>query len=463
MINKVLIANRGEIALRIVRACREMGIKTLAVYSEADEQSLHVQLADEAICIGPAQASDSYLKSDRIISAAEISDADAIHAGYGFLAENADFVEQCETCKINFIGPNSSVIRRMGDKALAIETVKKAGVPTVPGSEGVVDSAKEALKAAEAIRYPVLIKAVAGGGGKGMRVAHNGVTFAKEYDLARAEAGKAFGNSSVYLEKLVENPRHIEFQILADKNGKTIHLGERDCSVQRRHQKLIEESPSPSMTEELRQKMGADAIRSAQAAGYENAGTVEFLLDEAGNYYFIEMNTRIQVEHPVTEEVTDTDLIKEQIRIAAGEPLQLEQSDIRINGHAIECRINAEDPSRNFAPSPGTIDVYYAPGGHGVRVDSHVYAGYTVPPYYDSMIGKLITFARNRDIALDRMSRALSEFIISGIKSTVPFSKAIMQDPVFRSGKASTSFVEDFFSRTKLDAFVQSNHNLESL
>lgn len=463
MINKVLIANRGEIALRIVRACREMGIKTLAVYSEADEQSLHVQLADEAICIGPAQASESYLKSDRIISAAEISDADAIHAGYGFLAENADFVEQCETCKINFIGPNSSVIRRMGDKALAIETVKKAGVPTVPGSEGVVDSAKEALKAAEAIRYPVLIKAVAGGGGKGMRVAHNAVTFAKEYDLARAEAGKAFGNSSVYLEKLVENPRHIEFQILADKNGKTIHLGERDCSVQRRHQKLIEESPSPSMTEELRQKMGADAIRTAQAAGYENAGTVEFLLDEAGNYYFIEMNTRIQVEHPVTEEVTDTDLIKEQIRIAAGEPLQLEQSDIRINGHAIECRINAEDPSRNFAPSPGTIDVYYAPGGHGVRVDSHVYAGYTVPPYYDSMIGKLITFARNRDIALDRMSRALSEFIISGIKSTVPFSKAIMQDPVFRSGKASTSFVDDFFSRTKLDAFVQSNHNLESL
>ncbi len=463
MINKVLIANRGEIALRIVRACREMGIKTLAVYSEADEQSLHVQLADEAICIGPAQASESYLKSDRIISAAEISDVDAIHAGYGFLAENADFVEQCETCKINFIGPNSSVIRRMGDKALAIETVKKAGVPTVPGSEGIVESAKEALKAAEAIGYPVLIKAVAGGGGKGMRIARNGVTFAKEYDLARAEAGKAFGNPSVYLEKLVENPRHIEFQILADKNGKTIHLGERDCSVQRRHQKLIEESPSPSMTEELRQKMGAAAIRSAQAAGYENAGTVEFLLDETGNFYFIEMNTRIQVEHPVTEEVTDTDLIKEQIRIAAGEPLQLEQSDIRINGHAIECRINAEDPSRNFAPSPGTIDVYYAPGGHGVRVDSHAYAGYTVPPYYDSMIGKLITFGRNRDIALDRMSRALSEFIISGIKSTVPFSKAIMQDPVFRSGKASTSFVEDFFSRTKLDSIVQSNHNLESL
>ncbi len=463
MINKVLIANRGEIALRIVRACREMGIKTLAVYSEADEQSLHVQLADEAICIGPAQPSESYLKSDRILSAAEISDVDAIHPGYGFLAENADFVEQCETCKINFIGPNSSVIRQMGDKALAIETVRKAGVPTVPGSEGVVESVKEGLKAAEAIRYPVLIKAVAGGGGKGMRIARNGIAFAREYDMARAEAEKAFGNPSVYLEKLVENPRHIEFQILADKNGKTIHLGERDCSVQRRHQKLIEEAPSPFMTEELRTKMGADAIRGAQAAGYENAGTMEFLVDERGNYYFIEMNTRIQVEHPVTEEVTETDLVKEQIRIAAGEPLQLEQSDIRINGHAIECRINAEDPSRNFAPSPGTINVYYPPGGHGVRVDSHIYGGYAIPPYYDSMIGKLITFGQNRENALDRMSRALSEFIISGIKSTIPFSKAIIQDPVFRSGKASTSFVEDFFSRSNLDAFVQSNHNLESL
>ncbi len=463
MINKVLIANRGEIALRIVRACREMGIKTLAVYSEADEQSLHVQLADEAICIGPAQPSESYLKSDRIISAAEISDVDAIHPGYGFLAENADFVEQCETCKINFIGPKSSVIRQMGDKALAIETVRKAGVPTVPGSEGVLDSVKEGLKAAEAIGYPVLIKAVAGGGGKGMRIARNGVAFAKEYDLARGEAEKAFGNPSVYLEKLVENPRHIEFQILADKNGKTIHLGERDCSVQRRHQKLIEEAPSPFMTEELRRKMGAAAIRCAQAAGYENAGTIEFLVDEAGNFYFIEMNTRIQVEHPVTEEVTETDLVKEQIHIAAGEPLRLDQSDIRINGHAIECRINAEDPSRNFAPSPGTINVYYPPGGHGVRVDSHIYGGYAIPPYYDSMIGKLITFGKNRDNALDRMSRALSEFIISGIKSTIPFSKAIMQDPVFRSGKASTSFVEDFFSRSNLDVLVQSNHNLESL
>ena len=463
MIDKVLIANRGEIALRIVRACRELGIKTLAVYSEADEQSLHVQLADEAICIGPAQPAESYLKPDRIISAAEISDVDAIHPGYGFLAENADFVEQCETCKVIFIGPKSSAIRQMGDKAVAIETVRKAGVPTVPGSDGVVDSAQEALKAAEAIGYPVLIKAVAGGGGKGMRIAHNGISFAKEYDLARAEAEKAFGNPSLYLEKLLENPRHIEFQILADKFGNTIHLGERDCSVQRRHQKLIEESPSPFITEELREKMGADAIRCAQAASYENAGTVEFLVDEAGNYYFIEMNTRIQVEHPVTEEVTGIDLVKEQIHIATGEPLQMKQSDIRISGHAIECRINAEDPARNFAPNPGTIDVYYPPGGHGVRVDSHIYGGYAIPPFYDSMIGKLITFARNREIALDRMSRALGEYIISGIKSTVPFSKAIMEDPVFRSGKASTSFVEDFFARSKLDSFGQSNHNLKSI
>ena len=461
MINKILIANRGEIALRIVRACRELGIKTLAVYSEADEQSLHVQLADEAICIGPAQPSESYLKSDRIISAAEIADVDAIHPGYGFLSENAAFVEQCETCKINFIGPDSSVIRQMGDKAVAIETVKKVGVPTVPGSNGVLDSAKEARKAAEAIRYPVLIKAVAGGGGKGMRIAHNSVAFAKEYDLAKAEAEKAFGNGSVYIEKLIENPRHIEFQILADQHGKVIHLGERDCSIQRRHQKLIEESPSPFMTEELRQKMGADAIRSAEVVGYQNAGTIEFLVDKSGNYYFIEMNTRIQVEHPVTEEVTDTDLIKEQIRIAAGEHLRLEQSDIQINRHAIECRINAEDPSRNFAPCPGTIDFYYPPGGHGVRVDSHVYGGYVIPPFYDSMIGKLITFARNRDVAIDRMYRALNEFILRGIKSTIPFSKAIMQDPVFRSGMASTTFVEDFLSRSKLDTFVQSNHNLE--
>jgi acetyl-CoA carboxylase biotin carboxylase subunit len=461
MISKILIANRGEIALRIVRACRELGIKTLAVYSEADEQSLHVQLADEAICIGPAQPSESYLKSDRIISAAEISDVDAIHPGYGFLSENADFVEQCESCKITFIGPSSGVIRKMGDKALAIETVRKVGVPTVPGSDGVIDDVIEAVKVAESIGYPVLIKAVSGGGGKGMRVAHNSVAFKKEYDVARAEAEKAFGDGSVYLEKFIENPRHIEFQILADNYGNVIHLGERDCSIQRRHQKLIEEAPSPFLTEALRQQMGETAVMAAKAVGYTNAGTIEYLVDESGNFYFIEMNTRIQVEHPVTEEVTDTDLIKEQIRIADGQHLRMNQEDVVINRHAIECRINAEDPLRNFAPCPGTIDLYYPPGGHGVRVDSHVYGGYHIPPYYDSMIGKLITFGRSREIAMDRMYRALGEFIISGIKTTIPFSKAIMQDPVFRSGKATTKFVEEFVERSNLNTIIQSNHNIE--
>ena len=461
MINKILIANRGEIALRVVRACRELGIKTLAVYSEADEQSLHVQLADEAICIGPPQPGESYLKPDRIISAAEISDVDAIHPGYGFLSEKADFVEQCESCNINFIGPSSSVIRRMGDKALAIETAREAGVPVVPGSDGVVDTVEEATKIAEQIGYPVLIKAVSGGGGKGMRVAHNGVAFQKEFGVAKAEAEKAFNDGSVYLEKFINNPRHIEFQILADSQGTVIHLGERDCSVQRRHQKLIEEAPSPFLTKELRQKMGKAAIRAAEAVSYENAGTIEFLVDEGGNFYFIEMNTRIQVEHPVTEEVTDTDLIKEQIRITDGQPLRLRQEDIVINRHAIECRINAEDPLRNFAPCPGTIDLYYPPGGHGIRVDSHAYGGYQIPPYYDSMIGKLITYGRSREIAMDRMYRALGEFIISGIKTTIPFSKAIMQDPVFRSGKATTKFVEEFVKRSNMDTLIQSNHNLE--
>ena len=461
MISKILIANRGEIALRIVRACRELGIKTLAVYSEADEQSLHVQLADEAICIGPAQPGESYLKSDRIISAAEISDVDAIHPGYGFLSEKADFVEQCESCKIKFIGPSSDIIRRMGDKALAIETARNAGVPVVPGSDGVIDTAEEAVKVAESIGYPVLIKAVSGGGGKGMRVAHNSAAFHKEFDMARAEADKAFGDGSVYLEKFITNPRHIEFQILADNHGNVIHLGERDCSVQRRHQKLIEEAPSPFLTEELRQKMGDAAVKAAKSVNYTNAGTIEFLVDEDGNFYFIEMNTRIQVEHPVTEEVTDTDLIKEQIRITDGQKLRFKQEDIIINRHAIECRINAEDPMRNFAPCPGTIDLYYPPGGHGVRVDSHVYGGYHIPPYYDSMIGKLITYGRNREIAMDRMYRALGEFIISGIKTTIPFSKAIMQDPVFRNGKATTKFIEEFVERSNMDTLLQSNHNIE--
>lgn len=461
MISKILIANRGEIALRIVRACRELGIKTLAVYSEADEQSLHVQLADEAICIGPASPSESYLKADRIISAAEISDVDAIHPGYGFLSEKAEFVEQCESCKIKFIGPSSEIIRNMGDKALAIETARKAGVPTVPGSDGVIPTAEEAVKVAESIGYPVLIKAVSGGGGKGMRVAHNSAAFHKEFEMAKAEAEKAFGDGDVYLEKFINNPCHIEFQILADNHGNVVHLGERDCSVQRRHQKLIEEAPSPFLTDELREKMGNAAIKAAKSVGYTNAGTIEFLVDEDGNFYFIEMNTRIQVEHPVTEEITDTDLIKEQIRITDGQKLRFTQDEIVINRHAIECRINAEDPMRNFAPCPGTIDLYYPPGGHGVRVDSHVYGGYTIPPYYDSMIGKLITYGRNREIAMDRMYRALGEFIISGIKTTIPFSKAIMQDPVFRNGKATTKFIEEFVERANMDTLLQSNHNIE--
>ncbi|TVR51600.1 MAG: acetyl-CoA carboxylase biotin carboxylase subunit [Puniceicoccaceae bacterium] len=444
---KILIANRGEIALRIVRACRELGIKTLAVYSEADVESLHVQLADEAICIGPAPSSDSYLKADRILSAAELADVDAIHPGYGFLSENADFAEQCESCNIRFIGPKSSSIRMMGDKAVAKDTVKKAGVPVVEGSDGPVTTEAEAVKTAKSIGYPVIIKAVAGGGGRGMRIAHNDVSFAKEFHTARNEAEKAFGNGAVYVEKYIQNPRHIEFQILADSHGKTLHLGERDCSVQRRHQKLIEEAPSPFVTPDLRKRMGRAAIKAAVAAKYENAGTIEFIVDEKGNYFFLEMNTRIQVEHPVTEEVTGIDLIKEQIRIAAGEKLNLEQKRITFTRHAIECRINAEDPARNFTPCPGLIDLYYAPGGHGVRVDSHVYGGYAIPPHYDSMIGKLIAYASTRDLALDRMYRALSEYIIRGIKTTIPLHRAIVSDPIFREGKATTAFVAEFLSR----------------
>ena len=452
--NKILIANRGEIALRIVRACRELGIKTLAVYSEADVQSLHVQLADEAICIGGPKSADSYLRADRIISAAEIADVDAIHPGYGFLSENAKFAEQCESCNIKFIGPKSKSIKMMGDKAVAKDTVRKAGVPTVPGSDGPVESETEAVKVARKVGYPVIIKAVAGGGGRGMRIAHNDVSFAKEYHVARNEAEKAFGNGAVYIERYIERPRHIEFQILADSHGKILHLGERDCSVQRRHQKLIEESPSPFLTNDLRKKMGKSAIRAAEAAAYENAGTIEFLVDAKGNYFFIEMNTRIQVEHPVTEECTGIDLIKQQIRIANGEKLDFDQGDIKFEKHAIECRINAEDPARNFAPSPGTIGLYYAPGGHGVRVDSHVYSGYVIPPYYDSMIGKLITYGSNRKTALERMYRALSEYLIRGIKTTIPLQRAIMSDPIFIEGKATTAYIEEFMNRTPPDLFT---------
>jgi acetyl-CoA carboxylase biotin carboxylase subunit len=433
MIQKILIANRGEIALRIVRACRELGIKSLAVYSEADVQSLHVQLADEAICIGGPKSADSYLRADRIISAAEIADVDAIHPGYGFLSENAKFAEQCESCNIKFIGPKSKSIKLMGDKAVAKETVRKAHVNTVPGSDGPVDTEGEAVKVARSIGYPVIIKAVAGGGGRGMRIAHNDVSFAKEYHVASNEAEKAFGDGRVYLEKYIEKPRHIEFQILADSHGKTIHLGERDCSVQRRHQKLIEEAPSPFLTPDLRKKMGKAAVRAAEA--------------------FIEMNTRIQVEHPVTEEVTGIDLIKQQIRIANGQKLEFDQGDIKIEKHAIECRINAEDPARNFAPSPGTIGLYYAPGGHGVRVDSHVYSGYVIPPYYDSMIGKLICFGDTRKEALERAYRALSEYLVRGIKTTIPLHRAIMADPLFIEGKATTAYMEEFLSRTTPELF----------
>jgi acetyl-CoA carboxylase biotin carboxylase subunit len=453
MIQKVLIANRGEIALRVIRACRELGIKTLAVYSEADVQSLHVQLADEAICIGGPRSTDSYLRADRIISAAEIADVDAIHPGYGFLSENAKFAEQCESCNIKFIGPKSKSIRIMGDKAVAKDTVRKAGVPTVPGSDGPVETEAEAVKTARKIGYPVIIKAVAGGGGRGMRIAHNDVSFAKEYHVARGEAEKAFGNGAVYIEKYIQSPRHIEFQILADSHGKVLHLGERDCSVQRRHQKLIEEAPSPFLTSDLRKKMGKAAVRAAESAEYQNAGTIEFLVDPKGNFYFIEMNTRIQVEHPVTEEVTGIDLIKQQIRVANGEKLDLDQGDITWTKHAIECRINAEDPARNFAPSPGTISLYYAPGGHGVRVDSHVYSGYTIPPYYDSMIGKLICYGSTRKIALQRSYRALSEYLVRGIKTTIPLHKAIMSDPTFIEGKATTAYMEDFMARTPADLF----------
>jgi acetyl-CoA carboxylase, biotin carboxylase subunit len=453
MIQKILIANRGEIALRIVRACRELGIKTLAVYSEADVQSLHVQLADEAICIGGPRSADSYLKADRIIAAAEIADVDAIHPGYGFLSENAQFAEQCESCNIKFIGPKSQSIKMMGDKAVAKDTVKKAGVPTVPGSDGPVDKESEAVKIARKIGYPVIIKAVAGGGGRGMRIAHNDISFAKEYHVARNEAEKAFGNGAVYIEKYIEKPRHIEFQVLADSHGKVIHLGERDCSIQRRHQKLIEESPSPFLTPDLRKRMGKFAVKAAEAAAYENAGTIEFLVDAKGNFYFIEMNTRIQVEHPVTEECTGIDLIKQQILIANGEKLAFDQGDIKFEKHAIECRINAEDPARNFVPSPGTIGLYYSPGGHGVRVDSHAYSGYTIPPHYDSMIGKLICYGRDRQTAIQRTYRALNEYLIRGIKTTIPLHKAIMCDPTFIEGKATTAYMEDFFARTPTDLF----------
>ncbi len=446
MFEKILVANRGEIAMRIIRACRELNIKTVAVYSKADANSMHVQIADEAICIGDGPSADSYLRIDRLISAAEIADVDAIHPGYGFLSENAHFADVCESCNIRFIGPRSAAMNALSDKSTSRNLAKKAGVPTPPGSDGIVQTEAEALSVAKKIGYPIMIKAVAGGGGRGMRAAHNDVSLIKGYHTARTEAEKAFGNSGVYLEKYIENPHHIEFQILGDTKGNIIHLGERDCSIQRRHQKLIEETPSPLLDRKefkgLRQKMGKAALNIARAAGYTNAGTVEFICDDSGNFYFLEVNKRIQVEHPITEEVTNIDLVRQQILVAAGEKLSISQSDVVMTGHSIECRINAEDPFNDFRPSPGRIEMYYAPGGRGVRLDSHAYAGYTIPPYYDSMIGKLITYGKDRTEAMNRMSRALSEYMITGVKTTIPFSMAILQDPDFRRGNYTTNFVE---------------------
>ena len=454
MFEKVLVANRGEIAVRVIRACRELNIRTVAVYSEADANSMHVHLADEAICIGKGPAPESYLRIDRIISAAEIADVDAIHPGYGFLSENAHFEEICTSCNIRFIGPSARAMHALEDKNVSRALARKAGVPTPPGSDGVVENEQDAKVVAARIGYPVLIKAIAGGGGRGMRIAHNDMSLVTGYHTARTEAEKAFGNSGVYIEKYIESPHHIEFQILADNRGNTIHLGERDCSVQRRNQKLVEETPSPLIENkfrDLRKKMGKAAVRIAEEAGYSNAGTVEFIVDSQGQFFFLEVNKRIQVEHPITEEVTGVDLVKQQLLIAMGEPLRLRDSDIAFKGHAIECRINAEDPFDDFRPSPGRIEMYYPPGGRGVRLDSHAYAGYVIPPYYDSMIGKLITFGKDRREAMDRMSRALSEYMITGIKTTIPFEQAILQDPNFRRGVYSTAFIEQLLTGGRRD------------
>ncbi len=441
MFKKILIANRGEIALRVIRACRELGIETVAVYSEADRESLHVRFADDDVCIGPAPARESYLKIPRIIAAAEITGADAIHPGYGFLAENAEFAEICAASKITFIGPTPEQIRTMGDKAAARATMIANGVPVVPGTPGPVEDVDEALGYAVDMGFPVIIKAAAGGGGKGMRVARDAEEFARSFQTARSEALAAFGNGTVYVEKYLERPRHIEFQILGDTHGNCIHLGERDCSVQRRHQKLIEEAPSPAMTPALRKKMGDAAVLGAKSINYVGAGTMEMLLDEDGSYYFMEMNTRIQVEHPVTEMLTGVDLVKEQIRIAAGEKMSITETP-PLRGHVIECRVNAEDPAKNFQPSPGRIDVFHPPGGNGVRVDTHVYAGYTVPPFYDSMIAKVICQGRDRAEAVAKMRLALDTFVVQGITTTIPFLGRVMADPHFMKGDVHTKFLE---------------------
>jgi acetyl-CoA carboxylase, biotin carboxylase subunit len=449
--NKILIANRGEIALRIIRACKELGIATVAIYSEADFDSLHVQLADESVCVGRASSAESYLKIDRIISAAEVTDVDAIHPGYGFLAENAHFADVCASCNIKFIGPSALAIRAMGDKNTAREQARKAGVPVTPGSDGTIDTEQQALKIAKKIGYPVMIKAVAGGGGRGMRPAHNDGSLIQGFHAARTEAEKAFGNSGVYIEKLIVRPHHIEFQVIGDSHGRIIHLGERDCSIQRRNQKIVEECPSPLVDDDLRKKMGDCSVKLAAAVGYENAGTMEYLVDRDGNFYFMEMNTRIQVEHPVTEEAYGCDLVREQIRVASGEHLSEQVANARPRSHAIECRINAEDPNANFQPSPGRIDLYYAPGGRGVRIDSHVYSGYTVPPHYDSMISKLICVSSTRTGAVRRMARALSEYLITGIKTTIPFQAKIMENADFLRGDFDTGFVEKMIQMKQLE------------
>ena len=442
MFNKILIANRGEIALRVIRTCKEMNIQTVAVYSTADKESLHVRFADEAVCIGPAASSESYLNIPNIIAAAEITNSDAIHPGYGFLAENANFSKICAENDIKFIGASPEMINGMGDKASAKETMKKAGVPTIPGSQGIIQDFEQCEKLAEKIGYPIMLKATAGGGGKGMRLVWEEKDLKDSWDSARTESKAAFGNDGMYMEKFIEDPRHIEIQIIGDKRGKACHLSERDCSIQRRHQKLAEETPSPFMTDKLREEMGAAAIKAAEAVKYEGVGTVEFLVDKYRKFFFMEMNTRIQVEHPVTEEVVDFDLIKEQIKVAAG---------IKISGknyipqlHAIECRINAEDPGHDFRPCPGLITNFHAPGGHGIRIDTHVYANYMIPPFYDSMIAKLITVAQTREEAILKMTRALDEFVIEGVKTTIPFHKKLMKDKNFQKGKYTTKFMDDF-------------------
>jgi acetyl-CoA carboxylase biotin carboxylase subunit len=445
MFRRVLIANRGEIAQRVIRACRELGIETVAVYSQADADALYLRQADETICIGAPAGGKSYLSIPSIIAAAEIADVDAIHPGYGFLAENAHFAEVCKSCNIQFIGPDPETIEAVGHKARARDMAVAAGVPVVPGSPGAVEDEKVALETAREIGYPVMIKAAAGGGGRGMRIARNDPSLVSGFHSARAEAEAAFGDGTVYLEKFVENPRHVEFQILGDKHGNIVHLYERDCSIQRRHQKLIEESPSPNVTPLMREEMGAAAVRMARAAGYHNAGTVEFLLDGSGNFYFIEVNARIQVEHPVTELVTGVDLIQAQLKVAAGEELPFTQQDITQDGWAIECRINAEDPDKDFQPSPGLVEQFVPPGGPGVRVDSHGYSGYRIPPNYDSMVGKLLTHRATREQAIGTMLRALDEFVIVGPKTTIPLQRKILNHPDFRAGKHDTGFVERYF------------------